>query len=103
MADGLVNPTPVGMAKYRGMPVAANLLRPELWLADIVYFPIDTELLRCAEQRGCRIMTGAGMAVSQAAHAFALFTGRAPDTERMRQYFDSAGQAPDGRSGATQT
>ena len=101
-ADGLVNTTPVGMAKYPGMPVAANLLRPELWVADIVYFPIRTELLRCAKQRGCRIMTGAGMAVFQAADAFALFTGRAPDAERMRQYFDSAGDAPGARSGATE-
>jgi shikimate dehydrogenase len=102
-ADGLVNTTPVGMAKYPGVPIAASLLHPELWVADIVYFPIHTALLRCAEQRGCRIMTGAGMAVSQAAHAFALFTGRAPDTERMRQYFDSAGQEPGGRSGAMET
>ena len=99
-ADGLVNTTPVGMAKYPGMPVAADLLRPELWVADIVYFPIRTELLHRAEQRGCRVMTGAGMAVFQAAHAFALFTGRAPDTERMRHYFDAAGDAPS-RSGTT--
>ena len=101
--DGLVNATPVGMAKYPGMPVAADLLHPELWVADIIYFPIDTELLRCAERRGCRTMTGAGMAVAQAAHAFALFTGRAPDAERMRQYFESAGEARGGQSGATQT
>ena len=102
-ADGLVNTTPVGMAKYPGTPVAADLLRPELWVADIVYFPIHTELLHCAEQRGCRTMTGAGMAIFQAAHAFALFTGRAPDAERMRQFFESAGEAPGDRSGATAT
>ena len=99
----MVNTTPVGMAKYPGMPVAANLLRPKLWVADIVYFPIRTELLRCAEQRGCRIMTGAAMAIFQAAHAFALFTGRAPDAERMRQYFGAAGEAAGNRSGATET
>jgi shikimate 5-dehydrogenase len=43
------------------------------------------------------------MAVFQAAHALALFTGRAPDTERMWQCFDSAGEAPGGQSGATET
>jgi shikimate dehydrogenase len=102
-ADGLVNTTPVGMAKYPGMPVAADLLHPELWVADIVYFPIRTELLHRAERRGCRVMTGAGMAVFQAAHAFALFTGRAPDAERMWRYFDSAGETPGGRFGATET
>jgi shikimate dehydrogenase len=99
-ADGLVNTTPMGMAKYPGMPVAADLLRPELWVADIVYFPIRTELLRGAERRGCHVMSGAGMAIFQAAHAFALFTGRAPDTERMRQHFESAGAAPGDQSSA---
>lgn len=93
-ADGLVNTTPVGMAKYPGMPVAADLLRPELWVADIVYFPIHTELLRCAKQRGCHIMTGAGMATLQAAHAFRLFTGLDSNPERMRRYFDIAGIEP---------
>ena len=47
-ADGLVNTTPVGMAKYPGMPLPAGLLRPDLWVAEIIYFPLETELLRRA-------------------------------------------------------
>jgi len=86
-ADGVVNTTPLGMAKYPGMAVPAELLRPELWVADIVYFPLETELLRQARSRGCRTMSGGGMAVFQAVGAFRLFTGKEPDSSRMLRHF----------------
>ena len=82
-ADGLVNATPVGMAAHPGMPVPAELLRPDLWVADVVYRPLETELLRAANKRGCRTLDGGGMVVFQAAHAFRFFTGIEPDSERM--------------------
>lgn len=85
--DGLVNTTPVGMAKYPGVPLPPALLRRELWVADIVYFPLETALLRLARALGCRTLDGGGMAVFQAAKAFELFTGHAPDTERMTRDF----------------
>ena len=88
-ADGIVNTTPLGMAKYPGMPLARELLRPELWVADIVYFPLETELLARARALGCRTMGGGGMAVFQAADAFRLFSGREPDAERMIRHFES--------------
>jgi shikimate dehydrogenase len=88
-ADGIVNATPIGMAKYPGMPLAPDLLRPELWVADIVYLPLETELLRHARARGCRVLHGGGMAVFQAVGAFRLFTGIAPDAERMIRHFES--------------
>lgn len=88
-ADGIVNATPVGMERYPGMPVAAELLRPEPWVADIVYFPLETELLHQARALGCRTMAGGGMAVFQAADAFRLFTGQEPDCERMLKHFQS--------------
>jgi shikimate dehydrogenase len=87
LADGAVNTTPLGMAKYPGMAVPAELLRPDLWVADIVYFPLETELLREARNRGCRTMSGGGMAVFQAVGAFRLFTGREPDPSRMLRHF----------------
>jgi shikimate dehydrogenase len=86
-ADGLINTTPVGMAKFPGLPLAAELLRPELWVAEIIYFPIETELLARARARGCRTLDGGGMAVFQAAEAFRLFTGCVPDAERMLRHF----------------
>jgi shikimate dehydrogenase len=88
-ADGIVNATPMGMAKYPGMPVARELLRPDLWVADIVYLPLETELLRGARARGCRTLAGGGMAVFQAADAFRLFTRLEPDAARMIRHFES--------------
>jgi shikimate dehydrogenase len=86
-ADGLVNCTPVGMTKLPGLPLSAALLHPRLWVADIVYFPLETELLRTARALGCRTLDGGGMAVFQAVGAFRLFTGREPDVGRMLRHF----------------
>lgn len=86
-ADGVINATPVGMANHPGLPLAAELLRPELWVSEIVYFPLETALLAAARAIGCRTLDGGGMAVFQAVEAFRLFTGITPDAERMRRCF----------------
>jgi len=87
-ADGVVNATPIGMEKYPGTPVEARWLRSDLWVADIIYFPIETDLLRDARAAGCRTMGGGGMAVFQAVGAFRLFTGIEPDAQRMLRHFE---------------
>lgn len=89
-ADGLVNTTPVGMAKYPGTPFPADLISVRQWVADIIYFPAETELLRIARERGCRVLPGSGMAVYQAVRAFELFTGRAADKLAMVEHFRAA-------------
>jgi shikimate dehydrogenase len=86
-ADGLVHATPTGMAAHPGLPLDEALLRPDLWVADIVYRPLETKLVRTARVRGCRVMDGGGMAVFQAVDAFRLFTGMEPDAERMLAHF----------------
>lgn len=86
---GLVNTTPVGMSKCPGMPVPATFLRPGIWVADIIYFPLETELLATARALGCRTLSGAAMAVFQAVRAFELFTGIAPDPAEMERTFNS--------------
>ncbi|WP_374195955.1 shikimate dehydrogenase [Streptomyces sp. TS71-3] len=93
-ADGLVHATPTGMAAHPGLPLPAGLLHPGLWVADIVYRPLDTELLAAARARGCRVLDGGGMAVHQAADSFRLFTGREPDTPRMLADFADLAGAP---------
>jgi shikimate dehydrogenase len=85
--DGLIHATPTGMAGHPGMAVPRGLLRPEMWVAELVYFPRETELLKCARESGCRTLDGGGMAVFQAARAFELFTGVNPDEERMLRGF----------------
>jgi shikimate dehydrogenase len=88
-ASGVVHCTPTGMRDHPGMPFAPELLTPRLWVADIVYRPIDTELLVAARAAGCRTLDGGRMAVYQAAEAFRLFTGMQPDASRMLTHFRS--------------
>jgi shikimate dehydrogenase len=82
-ADGIVHATPTGMAAHPGLPFPARLLRPGLWVAEVVYRPLETELLRTARAVGCAALDGGGMAVFQAADAFRLITGREPEVARM--------------------
>lgn len=89
-ADGIVNTTPVGMAKHPGTPFPAEWLAPHQWVADVIYFPQETELLRRARQSGCRTLPGIGMAIGQAARAFEHFTGRAADIDAMARHFEAA-------------
>ena len=86
-ASGLVHATPTGMAKLPGLPLAASLLRPALWVAEIVYFPLETALLQAARAAGCRVVDGGTMAVGQALGAFELFTGRVADASRIDAHF----------------
>jgi shikimate dehydrogenase len=89
-ATGIVNTTPVGMAKYPGTPFDTALLTPDKWVADIIYFPAETELLRAARAIGCRTLPGIGMAIYQAVRAFELFTGRPADRHAMADHFEAA-------------
>jgi shikimate dehydrogenase len=88
-ASGLIHATPTGMSGYPGLPLPADLLDQRHWVAEIVYFPLETELLRQARQRGCPTLDGGGMAVFQAVGAFQLFTGLRPDANRMLDHFKS--------------
>lgn len=86
-ADGVVHCTPTGMAAHPGTPFDTSLLTPRHWVADIVYRPIETQLVRDARAAGCRVLDGGRMAVGQAVDAFRIFTGLEPDAERMRDHF----------------
>lgn len=85
---GVVNATPLGMDGHPGMAVDPEWLPKSAWVADIVYFPLETAFLACARKAGLRVMTGGGMAVHQAAAAFTHFTGLAADPARMAASFE---------------
>ncbi|WP_244827471.1 shikimate dehydrogenase [Caballeronia sp. TF1N1] len=89
MANGLIHATPTGMAKLPGLPLPAEFLHKDLWVAEIVYFPLETELLKAARALGCRTVSGGGMAVCQAVDALRIFTGLEPDAERMFAHFQT--------------
>lgn len=86
-ATGLVHATPTGMDKLPGLPLKADLLRPNLWVSEIVYFPLETALLKAARAIGCRVVDGGTMAVGQAVGAFQRFTGLAADPARVDAHF----------------
>ena len=86
-ACGLIHATPTGMDKLPGLPLEAELLHPGLWVSEIVYFPLETALLKAARARGCAVSEGGGMAVGQAVGAFELFTGLRADPARMDAHF----------------
>ena len=88
-SDGLVHATPTGMDKLPGLPLDPSALQSRHWVSEIVYFPIETALLRAARVRGCAVVDGGGMAVGQAVGAFELFTGLAADPGRMARHFQT--------------
>ncbi len=86
-ADGLVNCTPIGMDAHPGVPLPVELLRADLWVSDVIYFPRETELLRHARELGARTDNGVGMNIYQAVAQFRLFSGVEPDADRMAASF----------------
>jgi len=86
-ATGLIHATPTGTDKHPGLPLPETLLRRDLWVAEIVYFPLDTALLQAARARGCATVDGGTMAVGQAIGAFELFTGAKAVPERVEAHF----------------
>jgi shikimate dehydrogenase len=82
----LVNATPVGRhdAKARP-PIDAAVAPPGLVVADAVYGPTTTRLVREARQRGLPVVEGLTLLVEQAAVAFELWTGRKCDRDEMRE------------------
>jgi shikimate dehydrogenase len=86
-ASGLIHCTPTGMLGHPGMPLDEKLLRSAMWVSEIVYVPIETELLKAARRAGCATADGGDMNVGQAILGFKLFTGREADAARMDAHF----------------
>lgn len=89
-AEGLVNATPIGMAGHPGIPVDPAWIHPRLWVADVVYRPLETQLIKAARSKGCAVLDGGRMVVGQAAASFELFTGIRADADHMLATFQQA-------------
>jgi len=84
--DILINGTRLGMHPDEDCsPIDTSLLSADLIVADIVYNPLITKLLKEAEQLGCTIVDGLGMLVYQGAAAFQLWTGVEPPVDEMSE------------------
>tara|TARA_Y100000766_G_scaffold121737_1_gene104540 strand:- start:822 stop:1670 length:849 start_codon:yes stop_codon:yes gene_type:complete len=76
--DIVVNSTPLGMAGTSAetmLPVPVEFLSAKQTVIDLVYNPIETELLRQAEGLGAKTFSGLGMLIHQALLQFLLWTG----------------------------
>ncbi|QDU28175.1 Shikimate dehydrogenase [Anatilimnocola aggregata] len=83
--DVLINATSIGLGDAQAqVPVDVATLRNELVVADVIFNPPRTKLIRDAEGRGCRTLDGLGMLVNQAVIGFKIWTGVDPDPEVMR-------------------
>ena len=92
--NGLVHTTPTGMTKYPGIALDPKLLTGTQWVSEVVYVPLETQLVREARAKGCKVLDGSGMAVFQAVRAFEMFTGIAADPERMFRHFKEFDRVP---------
>ena len=86
-ADIFVNATIVGMKPMENQSIITDLslLRSDLVVADIVYNPEETKLLRDAKAAGCTCVGGKGMLVWQGASAFKLYTGMDMPVEEVKE------------------
>jgi shikimate dehydrogenase len=80
-----INATSIGLGDaVARLPISVDSLRPELIVADVVFNPPETWLIRTATDRGCRTIDGLGMLVNQAVISFKIWTGIEPDAGIMR-------------------
>nr|WP_041757768.1 shikimate dehydrogenase [Bradyrhizobium sp. ORS 278] len=73
-----VNTTALGMHGQPPLALDVDLLSPHAVVADIVYVPLETQLLGAARARGLRTADGLGMLLHQAVRGFELWFGRRP-------------------------
>ncbi len=88
-SDILINATRAGMSPMEDViPVPAEFLRPELAVADVVYNPKETLLIKKAKEAGCRAAVGgSGMLLWQGVAAFELYTGREMPVQEVKERF----------------
>lgn len=85
----LVNTTPIGMkSKAMGIsPIEEDIIKTmnkDSIVYDIVYNPLKTELIRIAKRQGLMTIQGLDMLIYQGAKAFEIWTGKKPDTLKMK-------------------
>ncbi|WLD92155.1 shikimate dehydrogenase [Alkalihalobacillus sp. AL-G] len=84
--DLIINTTPIGMEPNKDkMPILLENAKQKTYVCDIIYNPLQTNLLTKALEKGCHVQNGVPMFVYQAAMSFEYWTGRKPDLEKMTE------------------
>jgi shikimate dehydrogenase len=85
-AEVFINATSIGLSDGAArVPLAVKSLRPGLIVADVIFNPPDTWLIRTAAEHDCKTLDGLGMLVNQAIIGFKIWTGIEPDAAVMRE------------------
>lgn len=79
----VVNTTSLGMTGQPVLEVSGTVFSPHTVVTDLVYTPLDTDLLRIARQAGCVAVDGLGMLLHQAAPGFERWFGRKPEVTQV--------------------
>ncbi len=89
-ADVFVNATSLGMTGQPSLDLDLSPLPDDAVVADIVYVPLETDLLKRARQRGLRTVDGLGMLLHQAVPGFEKWFGVRPDvTPELRRLVEA--------------
>ncbi len=84
-SEVVINATSIGLGDAEArVPLAVNTLEPDMVVADVIFNPPETRLIRDARQRGCQTLDGLSMLVNQAVIGFKIWTGRDADAGVMR-------------------
>ena len=84
--DLIIHATSMGMGETGSesvLPMPMDMLQQRHIVVDLVYHPLNTALLRAADEKGCQIVNGLGMLVHQAALQQEIWTGHLPDIQEM--------------------
>ncbi|RXZ72569.1 shikimate dehydrogenase [Agromyces albus] len=98
-ATGVVHATPLGMLHNPGVAFDVSLISKGSWVSDVVYRPLETELIRRAARQGHPVLDGGRMAVGQAYASLQIITGEQPDRDRMERHFRALVEAEEWSEG----
>lgn len=85
-AEVIINATSIGLGDGGArVPLAVDTLEADMIVADVIFNPPETRLLRDAKERGCQTLDGLGMLVNQAVIGFHIWTGKDADPNVMRE------------------
>ncbi len=81
-----INATSIGLSDADArIPLVVETLESDMIVADVMFNPPETRLMRDAQSRGCQTLDGLGMLVNQAVIGFHIWTGRDADPQVMRE------------------